>query len=342
MDTQLQKLLNAHTWSLTPLPHGKKAIPCKWVYSLKHGAKEDQHCESARLVARGDLQRPGEDYGETFAPVIKLVSFRILLTLTAISDVKLHHWDVVAAFLHGDLSEEVYMKQPPGYDDKSGNVFLLHKSIYGLCQSSRTFYLHLDTIMRELNWRRLHSEWAIWISPDKSSFMASHVDDMLVGASPQDAKLLRTHLEKYLQITDFGDASIYIGIHISRNHQSRTISIQQSDYIDKVLQAFHMSGCNPVSTLMAESDRERVVGVHTELLSKADMKTYQRIIGCLLFLVHGTRPDLAYSVIRLAQFSARPERHHFEALKRILRYLKANGFVKGYSEAIFGQLRNTQ
>lgn len=105
---------------------------------------------NARLVARRDLQKPGLDYGETFAPVVKLVSLRMLLTLAALNDVEMEHWDIVAAFLNGELEEEVYMKQPPGYEDKSGKVLLLRKSIYGLCQSARVFYFYLNKILEKL------------------------------------------------------------------------------------------------------------------------------------------------------------------------------------------------
>ena len=133
MEDQLRKLEDAKTWKITKLPDGKKAIPCKWVFTLKTEAKAKARAsgsdiggdgeisnwlETARLVACGDLQREGEDYGETFAPIIKLVSLRMLLTLAAIFDVDLYYWDVVAAFLNGELEEEVYMKLPPGFETR--------------------------------------------------------------------------------------------------------------------------------------------------------------------------------------------------------------------------------
>ena len=131
MQTQFQKLIDANTWTPTSLPLGKRAIPCKWVFSLKGGAKAEsiQQTETVRLVARGDMQTAGEDYGETFAPVIKLVSLRMLLTLAAINDMDPHHWDVVAAFLNGELEEEVYIKVPPGFESTFPEQSVDRKSV---------------------------------------------------------------------------------------------------------------------------------------------------------------------------------------------------------------------
>ena len=150
MHTQLKKLQDAHTWELVFLPPGRHAIGNKWVFSKKDGAKAKStdntdipsSLHTARLVARGDLQTKGIDYDETFAPVVKLVSLRMLLAYAAFHDLDLVHWDIVAAFLNGELKEEVYMRQPQGFEDGTGRVCKLTKSIYGLCQSARCGSAH--------------------------------------------------------------------------------------------------------------------------------------------------------------------------------------------------------
>ena len=245
------------------------------------------------------------------------------------------------------------MKLPPGFESRYAipnsdkTVFHLNKSIYGLCQSARVFYLHLDALLRQLGWKRLHAEWAIWIAPDKSGFVGCHVDDMLIGATKEIADLVYKHLAADLQITDFGAATIYVGISIVRDRLAKTIAIHQTDYIRKLLTVFDMDHCNPVGTPMAESDRERIVGVHSDPLNSEEKRKYQQLVGCLLFLVHGSRPDIAYAVIRLSQFSSRPELHHWDALKRILRYLKgtihatlvlgqrSDTYLEGYFDAAY-------
>lgn len=277
--------------------------------------------ETARLVARGDVQVAGVDYRETFSPVVKLVSLRMLLTLTAIYDVDLVHWDVVAAFLNAEVDKEVYMRQPQGYNNGLERVLKLKKSIYGLCQSPRVFFLHLDGLLKELGWKRLRAEWAIWIAP-KGGFVGCHVDDLLVGAKEEVREELRRFLSKTMTLADLESATVYMRVNISRDRLKKLIYLDQSHYIDKVLTLYNMQYCNPVTTPMLDGDRHQVIDVHTVLLNEEDKRNYQRLIGCLLFLVHGTRPDLVYSVIQLSQFSSRPETHHWECVKRILQYLR--------------------
>ena len=208
MELQLCKLIAANTWERAILPAGVRAVPCKWVFAFKEGSKASEavaHGDTlctARLVARGDLQQRGIDYDQTFAPVVKLVSLRILLTIAAMLDIDLEHWDVVAAFLNEELEETVYMKQPPGFHDGTGCVFRLKKSIYGLHQSAHCFYQYIDKLMADIHWRKLNSEWAIWFLPCGIAFIASHIDDFLVSATATQKTDLYDYLSKHLTITD--------------------------------------------------------------------------------------------------------------------------------------------
>ena len=138
MQQEIKALQSNHTWSLVPLPTHKHPIGCKWVYKIKLNPDGTVERYKARLVAKGYNQVEGIDYNETFAPVAKLTTVRVLLSLAAIRNWHLHQLDVNNAFLHGDLSEEVYMKLPPGFGRKGENrVCKLHKSLYGLKQASR-------------------------------------------------------------------------------------------------------------------------------------------------------------------------------------------------------------
>ena len=144
MERELQSLRDNDTWELVDLPPGRRAFPNKWVYSYVDGPKANasgvQTMVKARLVARGDLQKPGVDYKETFAPVVKFVSLRVLLTYAALRKFSTRHYDITSAFLHGDIDLEIYMKQPMGFDDGTPRVCRLKKAIYGLCQAARQFY----------------------------------------------------------------------------------------------------------------------------------------------------------------------------------------------------------
>lgn len=166
MNTQLKKLLDTEMWDLVFFPPGKRAIDNKWVFSKKEGAKkanEAQFLHTARLVAHEDLQSKGVDYEGTFTPVVKLVYLCILLTHAAHTNLETRHWDIIAAFLNGDIDQEVYMKQPNGFDDGSSRVCRLRKAIYGLCQSARAFFQRLDAVLKARSWISLNTEWAMWI-----------------------------------------------------------------------------------------------------------------------------------------------------------------------------------
>jgi len=149
MATEINSLMANHTWSLVPLPHGRQPVTCKWVLRRKLNADGTIARFKARLVARGFSQVPGLDYHETFSPVLRMASFRILLALTAALDLELHHLDVQTAFLHGDLPEEIYMVQPPHFvsSEHPSYVCRLHRSLYGLKQSPRLWFQRFNEFM---------------------------------------------------------------------------------------------------------------------------------------------------------------------------------------------------
>ena len=221
-------------WDLVFFPPGKRAIDNKWVFSKKEGAKkanEARFLHTAWLVARGDLQSKGVDYGETFTPVVKLVSLRILLTHATRTNLETRHWDITGiAFLNGDIDQEVYMKQPNGFDDGSGRVCRLRKAIYGLCQSARAFFQKLDSVLKARSW--IHTEWAMWKLYD--NLVGSHVDDMCIVASDSIRDSLCSDLKsERLPINDLGDLTTYVSIQIVRDRPHCQIQLHQQEYASK-------------------------------------------------------------------------------------------------------------
>ena len=252
MKSQIDSLHNNHTWDLVDPPAKARILPNKWVYSFVSGTKSD-NIYKARLVARGDLQKEGIDYKETYAPVVKLVSLRVLLTWAKLHNLTVYHWDVVSAFLHGTIDVDVYMRQLDGFDDHSGKVCKLGKAIYGLCQAARLSYIRLDEIRGAIGYSRLSADWAIWIAPN-GGFIACHVDDMAAAGSPAQLQQVKTAIQVHLQLKDLRDLKMYLNIRIYNTDS--VFYLSQTDYIDKVLQEFNMSDAHTTATPMLEDDRK--------------------------------------------------------------------------------------
>jgi hypothetical protein len=147
MKEEMESMAKNQVWDLVDLPKGAMAVGCKWVYKTKTDASGNVERYKARLVAKGFTQKEGIDYHETFSPVSKKDSFRIIMALVAYFDLELHQMDVKTTFLNGDLEEEVYMKQPEGFDDNSQKACKLKRSIYGLKQASRQWYIKFHKVI---------------------------------------------------------------------------------------------------------------------------------------------------------------------------------------------------
>lgn len=208
-DDEMDSLRKNGTWVLVRRPQDRKVISCKWLYKIKPGITEEEpERPKARLVARGFTQKEGIDYHEVFAPVVKHVSIRTLLSLVVNLDLELEQMDVKTAFLHGNLEEDLYMEQPEGYEDKSkpDHVCLLKKSLYGLKQSPRQWNKRFDEFMTVQGYRRSRSDACVYtkeISEDNLVYLLLYVDDMLLAAKEmRDVKKLKEQLESEFEMKD--------------------------------------------------------------------------------------------------------------------------------------------
>ncbi|CAL9017436.1 unnamed protein product [Prunus brigantina] len=187
MNVEMDALNKNKTWDLVPLPRGKKVVGCRWVFTLKHKADGSIDCYKARLVAKGYTQTYGVDYLETFAPVAKLNTVRVLLSLAANRDWPLLQFDVKNAFLHGDLKEEIYMDLPPGIlvTSKEGVVCKLRKSLYGLKQSPRAWFGRFAASMKKFGYVQSNS--------DHSLFLKRHKETGMLDCKPIDTPSEQNH-----------------------------------------------------------------------------------------------------------------------------------------------------
>lgn len=321
MSEELQALDKNKTWFITTLPHGKKTIGCKWVYSIKSDAKGIITRYKARLVAKGFTQRHGIDYFETSSPVVRYESIRILLAIAADKDYEISKFDVKTAFLNGDLQEDIYMEIPDGFDIniKENSVLKLNKSLYGLKQSSRCWNEKFVKFLKDFNLNDIQSEKCVFtgIVLGYKVFLAIYVDDGLI-MSENKASILAVlnYLEKHFEITT-DEANEFLGMELLRDRKKRFLKISQAGYITKILEKFNMLDANPVS-VPAEP------GLYLQKCNKDIKKIlpYREIIGSLLFVSRICRPDIEFAVNYASQFLDSHDSEHFNAVKRILRYLK--------------------
>ncbi|KAL5824951.1 hypothetical protein ACOSQ3_021014 [Xanthoceras sorbifolium] len=328
MRDEMDSLMSNQTWELAELPPGKKALHNKWVFRIKEEHNGNKRYK-ARMVVKGFQQKEGIDYNEIFSPVVKLTTIRLVLKIVAAENLHLEQLDVKTAFLHGDLEEEIYMRQPEGFKEagKENLVCRLKKSLYGLKQAPRQWYKKFDSFMSSSGFTRCQADHCCYIKRFDNSFiiLLLYVDDMLVaGSDMQEIMNLKRELSKQFAMKDLGAAKQILGMRIKRDTKSETLLLSQAEYIKKVLSRFNMQDAKPVSTPL---------GVHFRLSKEQSPKTeeerthmakvpYASAIGSLMYAMVCTRPDIAQAVGAVSRYMNNPGKIHWEAVKWILRYLR--------------------
>jgi histone deacetylase 1/2 len=321
MNTEYSALLKNNTWHLVPPPKGKNIIGCKWVYKVKRKADGSVDRYKARLVAKGYKQRYGLDYEDTFSPVVKAATIRLILSLAVSKGWSLRQLDVQNAFLHGVLEEEVYMHQPPGYKDSVHPHYVckLDKAIYGLKQAPRAWYARLCSQLIKLGFTPSKGDTSLFYYHQGSHtmFVLIYVDDIVVASSSTAAtQALLRDLEQQFALKDLGNLHYFLGIEIKRS--SDALIMSQTRYASDILKRSGMDKCKPIDTPMSITEKLSVT--QGSSLGPDDSTKYRSLVGALQYLTL-TRPDISYAVNKVCQYLHSPTTVHFSAVKRILRYI---------------------
>ena len=320
---ELDNLTGKGTWEETTLPPGRKAIGCKWVLKTKTDADGKVVKHKARLVAQGFSQQPGIDFEETFAPVGRSTSLRILLTLAAAHDLEVHQADVEGAYLNGELDRELYMRLPAAYElqDQSCNALRLKKTLYGLKQSGREWWKVLGDALKELGFSRCENEWGMYILSNQDGsprvLLLAYVDDLVLAArETSDIDTVLSSLAKRWVISRLGPVTHILGSKVTRDRSNKVLWMTQTAYIDSLMERFP-----GYSTTIAKNAPLPLRGTTDDVDQPAALSPYQELAGCLLWLAGFTRPDISYAASYLSRFTVSPTESHLQLALRVVSYL---------------------
>ncbi|GJU93015.1 retrovirus-related pol polyprotein from transposon TNT 1-94 [Tanacetum coccineum] len=295
-------------------------IGTKWVFRNKLDENGIVSRNKARLVAQGYNQQEGIDYDETYAPVARLESIRILLAYACALDFKLFQMDVKSAFLNGFINEEVYVAQPPGFIDfeKPDHVYKLKKALYGLKQAPKAWYDRLKAFLIKHEYKMGMVDNTLFTKKKSSNLIIVqiYVDDIIFGSTCQDmcdefAKIMHDEFEMSMM----GELNFFLGLQIKQMEDG--IFFNQSKYIKEMLKKFGLEDSKPMKTPMSSDTKL----TKDEECESVDSTKYRGMIGSLLYLT-ASRPDIMFSVCLCARFQEAPKTSHLEAVKRIFRYIK--------------------
>ena len=341
-DEEIASLKENDTWDLVELPEGKRVVGCKWVFKTKHDKNGQVERFKARLVARGFAQTYGIDYEETFSPVVRFSSIRVLLAFAVQRGMLIHQMDVVTAFLNGELAEEIFMEQPPGFVQTGEEelVCKLKKSLYGLKQSPRCWNIAFCKFMTAQGFEESVADPCIFIRRESVlSIVAVYVDDLIIITESEDEMdCIKGALKNRFKMKDMGILHYCLGVSVEYDDVHGRVKIGQAHYIRKMLERYGLGDANPVSVPM----NPNVHLVKDDGYSKpVDAVRYQSIVGSLIYAATGTRPDIAQAVAVVSKFNGCPTEANMTAVKRILRYLKGTidltlQYVKGSDHGLVG------
>ncbi|CAI7825090.1 unnamed protein product [Closterium sp. NIES-53] len=256
---------------------------------------------------RGFSQRQGVDFFHTFSPTPKMTTLRVLLHVTAHRDYELHSLDFSTAFLHGSLHEEIWLRRPPGFTGSfpAGTQWSLRRPVYCLRQASREWHDTLRTTLSALGFAPSTADPSLFLCTDTTLppfYILVYVDDLVFATADTEALAhVKSELQKRHTCTDLGELTSYLGLQITRDRAQRTITLTQLHMVQQVLQRFGFTYCSPQSTPLPTG--------HSLSAPPSDESVepsgpYPELVGCLMYLMTCTRPDLAYPLSLLARYVA--------------------------------------
>lgn len=320
VEDEKQSLEKNETWTLVKFKPGMKLINSRWIFKEKTDPDEKIRYK-ARLVAKGFMQKAGIDYSETYSPVAKLSTIRLLLAIGIQKNFQFCHLDVKTAFLNGCLEELVFMKPPEGIEVPTGHVLQLNRSLYGLKQSPRCWNKRFNDFIVTLGFRRSLADYCLYtrVIDDSITYLVLYVDDMLMCSNDsRSMKHIQDTLATEFEMKNLGNVRHFMGLNINVDYEQGVLTIDQSHYIEKVLERFEMTDCHPMNTPIEQ-------GLRLEKANPEEKASnpYRELLGSLMYVMLGSRPDICYAKYP-SRYQDCSTDLHFSHLKRVLKYLKGS------------------
>lgn len=323
MNEEISALEDNDTYEIVPLPVGQTVVGGRWVYALKTDQNGDSKFK-ARYVAKGYSQVPGVDFNETFAPTARFTSIRLLMQIALQENLSVHQMDVKSAYLNAPIDCDLYMQQPEGYEQfgKDGEklVFKLKRSLYGLKQSGRNWNTMMHDYLTNEGFERSLADPCVYTRNCnmKKVIIVIWVDDIIVAASDSNVlEEVKQSLKRKFKMKDLGQLSWFLGIGFQ--YEKDSIVMSQRKFLERILVKFKMEDCTPKATPCDLNANKIKCEDSSEMV---DPKLYREIVGSLIYVMTGTRPDLCYVISLLSQYMAKPTKAHLGMAKHVLRYIK--------------------
>jgi hypothetical protein len=356
--SEIQSLINNNT--LTVMARGSlpvRALGTKWVFKIKHDKFGNVARYKARCTALGNLQREGIDFDETFAPVVRQSSLRMLLSVAVQNRMAVHQMDVNTAFLYGEFDEgdpPVYLRLPYNYPvppelqhiPRDQLICKVNKGLYGLKQAPRLWNKKIDSTMKKHGFRRFNSDQCIYVRKSGRDvlYVGLYVDDLVIaGSNAKCINSFKEQLSAEYDMKDLGPISHLLGMEVTQDLSRNTLKLSQETYIRSILRRFNFQTEKPSSVPMSP-------GLQLERDDKVDDSPYPQLVGSLLYLSSCTRPDIAFAVNKLTRFISCHNASHWAAGRMVCAYLAGTAslgivfrqvppseyILKGYSDSDHG------
>lgn len=321
MQEEMESICGHQVWKLVPREKNIKVVKSKWVYTVKENLDGSIQKYKAKLVAVGYSQKEGIDYDQSFAPVVKLESFRYLIAMASIRKFQIRQYDVTTAYLYGTLEIPVYLEQPKGFVDagRPDYVCQLQRSLYGLPQSDRSWNEKFDKTLKKIGLQPIPEDPCVYKleTEGKTIILGIYVDDCIViGTDNLIINEVMSRLGKEFKLTETRVEIKFLNIKVEERKMGFNLS--QEGYVEKMLIKYGLEECNVSRTpLDAQQNLDDFQGSPL-----TDKTQYQKMLESLMYLSVGTRSDISFAVSRLSQYSHEPRKIHLMALKRVYRYVK--------------------